>query len=74
MKKITLAEAYEMAVSAIPGASNNAAFNVCRDEVRSNLARIFEDNEDPKKDMRYVEKSGDNYVENPVESEGKDTA
>lgn len=65
MKKvITIEEAYEMAVSAIPGPATASAFNVCRDEVRANLARIFE----------HGEKGVDNLRYKPVDSEGKSGA
>lgn len=61
MKKVTLAEAYEMAVSAIPGHATTQAWNLCRDEMLSNLAVVFEHGGKPVETMRY----------NPVDSVGK---
>lgn len=58
---ISLEQAYEMAVGAIPGAATSAGWNLCREEIRRNLAEVFEG----------VEKPVHKYVEKPVENAGK---
>lgn len=61
-KKITLAEAYEKAVSAIPGVSDSIIWNLCRITMRENLAKIFE--------HEGVDKYGDKYMHIPRNSRG----